>query len=384
MKAGAAGGEDRALLVISGPYQLPVKPGVAQLSQFESFAEQLAELKDDLRNRAAAIDVLELDEKVKNLSAALAGKADTAAVLGLQRDLLKLGMVSNAVRTSDETVAETRPSISPAAGEPVESAEDQVGILAQPRHAERAFTLKAALMVLVIALAAGFAGGWLASRRPRPVPEEWSVKTSGNQITISRKDGSNTGDVTLTAAQPLNSTGQQTFSSFADVQRYIDTITTPETSSVRTTESTQPASSADNTQPVPVTEIRVKSGDSLKRLAQAYNVPPEKLMELNPGITRWPLIRIGQKIVVPSSPATPTSAPVSSGLPTPADQSPAGESGASGASTTEVTVGAGDSLNELARRFNTTAERLKELNPRMNWPRIQRGQKVLVPTPPGG
>jgi LysM repeat protein len=52
--------------------------------------------------------------------------------------------------------------------------------------------------------------------------------------------------------------------------------------------------------------------------------------------------------------------------------------------TTEVTLAPGDSLNELARRFNTTAERLKELNPQIsNWARVQPGQKVVVPGPAG-
>jgi LysM repeat protein len=54
------------------------------------------------------------------------------------------------------------------------------------------------------------------------------------------------------------------------------------------------------------------------------------------------------------------------------------------ASTAEITVGPGDSLNELARRFNTTAGRLKELNPTFNWPRIQAGQQVIIPAPAGG
>ena len=363
MKASAAGGEDRMLVVISGPYQRPVEPGLAQVSQFEQkFGEQLVALKDDLKNKAATIDLLELDEKVKNLSATLAGKAGTAEVLELRRDVLKLGLVSTAgiSSASSKTAEETGPSTLTAASAAV------------PRA--RAFTLKVALIVLAISLAAGFVGGWLGSRRNRTSPEAWSVKTSGNQITIGRRDGTNTGNVTLVVAQPLKSTGEQTFSSFADVQRYIDTITTPATPSSQTSQSNPTTLSTDKP-PASVTEITVKPGDSLKKLAQVYNVPEEKLMELNPGITRWPLIQVGQKIVVPSASATPT--------PIPSPSVSSAEAGQPTAHTTELTVGPGDSLNELARRFNTTAERLKELNPRMNWPRIQSGQKVLVPTPAG-
>jgi len=364
MKASSAGGEDRMLVVISGPYQRLVEPGLAEPSQIEQkLGEQFAALKDDLRNKAATIDLLELDEKVKNLSATLAAKAGTAEVLELRRDVLRLGLVSTAgistatSEPSEETELSTPPALASAA---------------VPRYGNQTpFGLRAALTVLVISLAAGFVGGWLGSRRNRTAPEVWSVKTSGNQITIGRKDGTNSGNVTLVVAQPLKSTGEQTFSSYADVQRYIDTITNPAIPFSQTSQSNPPTPST----PAAVTEITVKPGDSLKKLAQVYNVPEEKLMELNPGITRWPLIQIGQKIVVPSPSASPT--------PVPAPPAPSAQGDQSPANTTEVTVGPGDSLNELARRFNTTAERLKELNPRMNWPRIQSGQKVLVPTRAG-
>ena len=381
-EASEGSGADRTLVVISGPYQQRADPAPADFSQFEQkFAEQLAELKEDVRNRAAAIDLLELEEKLRNLGATLAGKADTAALLGLQRDVLKFGLVSNA-NAANKGVAETEPSAPAPAIEPIDSGGDQTAILAQPRHVETRFTLKAVLVGLVISLAAGFVGGWLGSRRSRTGPEVWSVKTSGNQITIARRDVTNSGAVTLTVAQPLRSTGEQTFSSFADVQRYVDTITSPATPPATTNQSIQPTAPADSQASGAVTEVTVKPGDSLKRLAQVHNVPPEKIMELNPSITQWPLIRIGQKIVVPAPPTiptpTPTPASATSSVSTQANQSSANES-----NTTEVTVGPGDSLNELARRFNTTAERLKQLNPGMNWPRIQTGQKVLVPTSAG-
>lgn len=378
MKASEASGADRTLVVISGPYERPVDPRLAELSQYEQrFGERFAALKEDISNKAAAIDLLELDEKVRSLGATLAGKADTAALLGLQRDVLKLGLISNAT-AANKSVAEpepTKPS-APATGS-ADSGDEQIAISDHQRPTKTAFTLKAAIIVVIISLAAGFVGGWLGSRRARVGPEVWSVKTSGNQITIGRKDAAGSGIVTLTAAQPLQATGEQTFSSFADVQRYIDQIT--ETPPTEASQSTRP-SPADS-QVAGITEITVKPGDSLKKLARTYNVPPEKLMELNPSITRWPLIGIGQKIVVPAPTATPTPAALSPAVSPSADKSPAKESPAN---TTEITVGPGDSLNELARRFNTTAERLKELNPHMNWPRIQTGQKVLVPTPAGG
>ena len=303
MKGSVAGGEDRMLVVISGPYQRPLEPGLAEPSQIEQkFGEQVAALRDDLRNKAATIDLLELDAKVKDLSVTLAGKADTAAVLGLQRDMLKLGLVSNAAATN-QAVEDAEPLPAAAAAGPVDSGGDHSSTSDQPRHTETAFTLKAALIVLVISLAAGFVGGWFGSRRTRTAPEVWSVKTSGNQITIGRKDVTNGGNVTLTVAQPLKSTGEQTFSSFADVKRYVDTIT-KEQPSQNAGNQAAPANQA--TQPKEdrpasaVTEIPFKSGDTLTKLAQRYHTTPRKLIELNPKITRWSLTPVGQKIVVPS------------------------------------------------------------------------------------
>jgi hypothetical protein len=49
-----------------------------------------------------------------------------------------------------------------------------------------------------------------------------------------------------------------------------------------------------------------------------------------------------------------------------------------------MSILSGDSLNQLARRFNTTAERLKDLNPAItNWARIRSGQRVVVLAPAG-
>jgi LysM repeat protein len=188
-------------------------------------------------------------------------------------------------------------------------------------------------------------------------------------------------------AQPLKATGEQTFSSFTDVQRYLQTITAAENTPAPTSQNSEATPLTNNPAPAAVTQITVKPGDSLKRLAQVYKVPPEKLMELNPTITRWPAIRIGQKIFVPSSGST---AFVATPTPTPmAPISPISEQAAQPAAeqaigeTTEIRVGPGDSLNKIARRHNTTAEQLKRLNPLTNWPRIQSGQKVIVPAPAG-
>ena len=114
----------------------------------------------------------------------------------------------------------------------------------------------------------------------------------------------------------------------------------------------------------------VQAGDSLKKLAQQYNVPEQTIMDLNPAVARWETIQPGQKIVVPATPA--------------AAASPAATTG-SVPGTVEVIVGPGDSINRFAQRYGTTPARIRELNPQItNWTSIRTGQKVLLPTPPSG
>ncbi|HEV2825978.1 MAG TPA: LysM peptidoglycan-binding domain-containing protein [Pyrinomonadaceae bacterium] len=409
LKLGAAEGVDRALVVITGPFEQPselaqstglnelseLKTSVAVLeSRLNLLAEsqqrtefsdellektidarieqklerQIADLKDHLINKPATIDLLELDEKVKNLGTVLAGKAETAELREVRKKVRELGLANKT--TANELSAAV---IASKAG----SGEDVVESVS-PRQ-PRSFVMTA-LAVLLIALGAGFLGGWLSSRRTGVRQEVWTVKASGSDISIRREDGGGAGVVNLNTARPLNASGEQRFSSFGDVQRYIETLSETsahQSQTNQTNQSTASTTNLANATPDAVTEITVKPGDSLKKFAQLYNVPAEKLMSLNPGIKRWERIPIGQRIFVPSESAAPVSPAAS---PSPAQSA----SSSAPAGTTEVTVGPGDSLNELARRFNTTAARLKELNPQMNWPRIQTGQKVMVPVPAGG
>ncbi|MDQ5847204.1 MAG: LysM peptidoglycan-binding domain-containing protein, partial [Acidobacteriota bacterium] len=213
---------------------------------------------------------------------------------------------------------------------------------------------------------------WLQSRVVKKPQEVWSVKTSGNQILISRLDGGGQGSVTMTASQPLQSTGEQTFSSFADVQRYINTVASKGASPP--TNETAQSNPSPSPAPTDVMEITVKPGDSLKKFTQQYNVSAERLQQLNPTITRWPRIQIGQKILVPAAGATPspslhTNQASTNSVP----------------DTIEITVVPGDSINRFAQRYRTTPERLRELNPQItNWATIQTGQRVLVPSSPAG
>lgn len=368
MKSGASASEDRSLVVMGGPYEKYLDPVLADLSKavaaLESRMEALNEdlsrgqddsrvnqqlevLKDDLRGKAARIDLLELDEKIKNLSATLTQKANNA---GSKSEFVDSDMQSV---TGHADEASRGPAI------PI---------------------TMVALLVLAAALIGSVIGGWIQSRAAREAPEVWSVKTGGNQITISRLDAEQA-TVTLNVAQPLSATGEQKFSSFADVKRYIDTISQTAASVPAASPVASPTAGA---APDSVTEITVNRGDSLRTLAAQYNVPQQKLMSLNPNIRRWSTIRIGQRIVVPMT-TTPQPTPAAAAA-SPVSAPPAqDQTGNTSSNTTEIIVVAGDSLNRLSSKYKVTPDRLRELNPQIsNWAMILPGQKILVPAPPAG
>ena len=380
MKSGASATEDRSLVVMGGPYEKYVDPVLADLSKAvaaleskmnalteedqtkgaeQRVGQQLEVLKDDLRGKAAKIDLLELDERLKKLTEVLSQKANSADVLALNEQFSKRGVVSGKAKGAEREAHSA-------------SNTDAVG-----RSERRAISIvPVVLLVLAAALVGSVVGGWMQSRRPKASAEVWSVKTDGSQILISRLDVEPT-TVALNVAQPLNATGEQRFSSFADAKRYIDTITQTNSSPAPSTTVTP----TENKTPEAVTEITVRRGDTLKNLAQQYNVAPEKLMSLNPTIRRWATVRIGQKIVVPTA---PTAAPTMTAPPVPVPSyqpSP----GSSPPETTEITVAPGDSLNRLSTRYNSTPDRIRELNPQItNWKSILPGQKLVVPAVPNG
>jgi LysM repeat protein len=237
-----------------------------------------------------------------------------------------------------------------------------------------------ALLVLAAALVGSLVGGWIQSRGAKQRPEVWSVKSAGNQITISRLD-TEQATVTLNVSQPLNATGEQKFSSFADAKRYIDTISQTAATVPAAAPATSPVESAS---PNSITEVTVKRGDSLRTLAEQYNVSQGRLMALNPSIRRWATIRMGQRIKVPAAVTAPETTPTTAALPV---ASPPAQNQAlnSSPNTREITVVSGDSLNRISSKYNVTPDRLRELNPQVtNWAMILPGQKIVVPAPPAG
>lgn len=342
MNASASSGDDRTVVVITGPYEHDVDPALSDLSKSiaileakvnklaesdasrsaaahlakqglgddtgssQQLAAQLEAFRVEVIDKLAALDLGPFDARLKALSDALATKADSADVQGLKHDVAKLNKTVSAQPPRVET-DDKRESATPS----------------------RQFAMGWVLaLVLITAIAAAFLGAWLQSR----------LFTKSREVSNAQ----------AALPAPLNS------------EQAIPTNQSSPTPS-----------------PDAVSEIIVKPGDSLKKFAERSNVAPEKIMELNPTITRWALIQSGQRIKVPSPPPA-VSAVTSSEQITPSP-SPGGVTG-----TVEVTVGPGDSLNRFVQRYNSTPDRIKELNPQItNWAHIRTGQKVLVPGPPG-
>jgi LysM repeat protein len=275
IEASGASREDRTVVVISGPYRQQFDSGLA-----EKLGDELNSLREEMQGKAGSIALLELGGKIDSLAAAVAGKADNAELLELKRDVLKFAISK---KTTEEEAEQT------AGGNKI--------VAVETKKSSGSSLLMTALVALVISLAAGFLGGWFFARRQRPAPEVWSVRTSGNQVSITRQNGAT---VVLDLAKPLKSTGEQTFSTFTDVKSYIDTLSAQDNVADQVSNSSQ----VQNQTSAAVTEVIVKPGDSLKRFALQYNVPQERIMELNPNITRWPYIKAGQKVLIPAPAAT--------------------------------------------------------------------------------
>lgn len=101
---------------------------------------------------------------------------------------------------------------------------------------------------------------------------------------------------------------------------------------------------------------RIKSGDTLYKLAQTYNTTVEDIMYLNPGINPKNL-QIGQMICIPEK---------SHGK-----RCPKGSF--------EYTIKSGDTLYKLAQTYNTTVEDLMRLNPGIDPYNLQIGHKICIP-----
>lgn len=100
----------------------------------------------------------------------------------------------------------------------------------------------------------------------------------------------------------------------------------------------------------------IKSGDTLYLLAQTYNTTVEAIMQLNPGVDPYNL-QIGSMICIPEK--------------RPGEKCPKG--------TFQYTIKSGDTLYFLSIRYNTTVEEIMAINPGIVPENLQIGQKICIP-----
>lgn len=125
---------------------------------------------------------------------------------------------------------------------------------------------------------------------------------------------------------------------------------------------TIPASGGTVTPPPPppaaTTRYTVRSGDTLYAIARRFNVTVQQIASAN-NLSNPNLIRVGQVLIIPSG-----------GSSTPAPAPPA--------TTTRYTVRPGDTLYSIARRYNTTVQRLASVNNLSNPNLIRVGQVLEI------
>jgi membrane-bound lytic murein transglycosylase D len=116
-------------------------------------------------------------------------------------------------------------------------------------------------------------------------------------------------------------------------------------------------------------EHKVKKGETLSYLAKKYGVPLSVIMETN-GLTNKHFLRIGQRLMVPSRGGSSSLGEQSSH-----------RSNLSDADNKKVTfymVKKGETLSDIALKFDTTPDQLKQLNNLKNPNHIKEGQRLRV------
>jgi LysM repeat protein len=120
-----------------------------------------------------------------------------------------------------------------------------------------------------------------------------------------------------------------------------------------------------------VTTYIVRPGDTLSVIAAQFGVTVEAIMEGN-GLTDY-VIQVGQELIIPLEGGSPT-----------ATAEPAETPGAEGTEEPEMityVVQAGDTLTEIAERFNVSVEAILEGNDIPDPDALGEGQELVIPAP---
>ncbi|MBZ0298052.1 MAG: LysM peptidoglycan-binding domain-containing protein [Anaerolineae bacterium] len=119
----------------------------------------------------------------------------------------------------------------------------------------------------------------------------------------------------------------------------------------------------------------VERGETVARLAERYGSTIDAIRQAN-GLDANYLIFIGQELIIPVSPDSPTAIPGDSVVVVTA--TPVGSTPSGGGMVT-YTVLEGDSLSRIARLFNTSVAAIAQLNGIVSGSQLQVGQQLTIP-----
>jgi LysM repeat protein len=147
------------------------------------------------------------------------------------------------------------------------------------------------------------------------------------------------------------------------------TITFTPTPTFTATATATPSPLPTETPTPQVTTYVVRSGDTLSVIAGQFGVSVEEIMAANN--LSDAMIQVGQELLIPVEAPTPASSPEAS-------QSPEAQATQVSDTATYV-VQAGDSLSEIASRFNVSLAALMEANGISNPDTLREGQELVIP-----
>ena len=122
-------------------------------------------------------------------------------------------------------------------------------------------------------------------------------------------------------------------------------------------------------------QYTVQSGDTLTAIAERFSTTVDRLLELNPAISRDAL-QIGQTQTISGAVARPASTPTGSSSATPSSSVPV--------QVFRYTVQPGDTATEIAIEFDTTVTAIGAQNPGLDLDVLSVDQTILVPRPAQG
>lgn len=113
----------------------------------------------------------------------------------------------------------------------------------------------------------------------------------------------------------------------------------------------------------------VRNGENDWTIARKFGIKPSELRAMNPNID-WAKLQIGQNLNVPKTQVMGTTA---------ANTGTAQATTANNNRTSQYTVKSGDNDWKIAQRVGIRPSQLHALNPGVDWPKLQIGQKINVP-----